>query len=197
VSASDGSYSINLNADGSVTNAIWGTPTSLTIDSNLSRGRLFTPNGTTISTSTIFSDTNLRGSGAIEQMDFSSPFFPIGAVLSKAFGSLFGTVGKSISMEASVVEQSASAPISGTVKSPIFIPSGTNAETIISGRVFSGHALNEMQSSGLMPSVIEDVIVNGSRAAGNETGTFVHQLNGVRVITNQSGKVVTAMPRTH
>lgn len=33
-------------------------------------------------------------SGAIEQMDFSSPFFAAGAVLSKAFGAIFGLTSK-------------------------------------------------------------------------------------------------------
>lgn len=54
-----------------------------------------------------------------------------------------------------------------------------------------------MQGRGLTPSVINDVIENGVVTPGNATGTFVNELNGVRAVTNQSGDVITTMPRTH
>jgi hypothetical protein len=75
------------------------------------------------------------------------------------------------------------------------VPRGTNAPTTIGGREFSGHAIDQMQGRGIMPSVVENAIQNGVRTAGSEAGTFQHVFEGVRVITNEAGRVITVIPR--
>ena len=88
----------------------------------------------------------------------------------------------------------AATPI-GRRGNPMNVPRGTNAPTTIGGRDFTGHAIDEMQGRGIMPSVVENAIQNGVRTAGSEAGTFQHVLEGVRVITNQAGGVITVIPR--
>jgi|GEM_PF-6642843 len=46
-----------------------------------------------------------------------------------------------------------------------------------------------------MPSVVENAIQNGVRTAGSEPGTFQHVFEGVKVITNEGGRVITVSPR--
>ena len=88
----------------------------------------------------------------------------------------------------------AATPI-GRRGNPMNVPRGTNAPTTIGGREFSGHAIDQMQGRGIMPSVVENVIQNGVRTAGSEAGTFQHVFEGVRVITNEAGRVITVIPR--
>lgn len=200
VSAKDGSYSFYLDSGGGVTNALWGgVPVTLHPICGTDQNVVITDGGTAIVTSTISVDMRPQG-GQITSMEFSSPFFPMGAVLGSAYkglGATLGTVGKSAGTEAAIAEQTVSAPIQGTTNSPILIPRYTNVRTTILGRSFTGHALDEMQSSGIMPRVVDDVILNGSKVPGRYPGTFLHELDGVRVITNESGGVITVMPRTH
>jgi hypothetical protein len=88
----------------------------------------------------------------------------------------------------------AATPI-GRRGNPMNVPRGTNAPTTIGGREFSGHAIDQMQGRGIMPSVVENAIQNGVRTAGSEAGTFQHVFEGVRVITNEAGRVITVIPR--
>lgn len=76
------------------------------------------------------------------------------------------------------------------------VSKGTNKPTNINGRDFSGHALDQMQGRGIPPSVVEDAIQNGSPVPGNTPGTtkIVGQ-NGVNVVINNSGRVVTVIPQ--
>jgi hypothetical protein len=71
-----------------------------------------------------------------------------------------------------------------------------NQATTISGRQFTGHALDQMQNRGFMPSVVENTISQGttfSTRAG--TTGFYDAVNNVRVITDSaSGRVVTVIP---
>jgi len=63
------------------------------------------------------------------------------------------------------------------------------------GRRYSGHALDQMQNRGLMPMIVEDTIQTGVRTAGrNGTNIFYNSVNGVRVILNQGGDVITVIP---
>jgi peptidase E len=65
---------------------------------------------------------------------------------------------------------------------------------MINGFRQSGHALDQMQNRGLMPSIIENTIKNGNITVGKKAGTTVHydSINNISVITNsQSRKVVT------
>ncbi len=83
VTAVDNSYSYNLNPDGTVSNANTGDYVSL--DYSGERGRMTTAAGSEIVTSSIWNrmaNNTFRESGAITQMDFSSPFFVGGAIAS-------------------------------------------------------------------------------------------------------------------
>ncbi|WP_089724734.1 DUF4258 domain-containing protein [Candidatus Thiosymbion oneisti] len=68
-----------------------------------------------------------------------------------------------------------------------------NQPTEINGRVFSGHALDQMQNRGIMPSVVENAIKTGkSFSARAGTSEFFDPVNKVRVITDSAtGRVVT------
>jgi RHS repeat-associated protein len=116
--------------------------------------------------------------------------------LPKTFGNIFKSF-RSINVVegAAATQRTATAPV-GRIGSPLMDVSG-NAAEVINGRTFTGHALDQMQSRGLFPTVVEDVIQNGASAAGREAGTFTHQLNGVRAVTNEAGDVITTYPKTH
>ncbi|MDY7573183.1 RHS repeat-associated core domain-containing protein [Actimicrobium sp. CCI2.3] len=70
-----------------------------------------------------------------------------------------------------------------------------NEPAVIGNRKFSGHALDQMQNRGLMPSVIENALTNGITFP-TRVGTtgFYDATNNVRVIINSgTGRVVTAI----
>jgi hypothetical protein len=73
---------------------------------------------------------------------------------------------------------------------------GTNKGISIGGRSYSGHAVDEMQSSGITPSVVEDAITNNKGVPGNKPGSMVHDssTNGVRAVVNEQGRVITVSP---
>jgi len=63
---------------------------------------------------------------------------------------------------------------------------GTNSTTTIGDRIFSGHALDNMQSQGIMPSIVENTIQHGIEIAGKNPGTtaFYDSVNNITVILN-------------
>lgn len=71
------------------------------------------------------------------------------------------------------------------------VPRGTNSPATINGLEYGGHALDEMQSEGFTPSVVEDTIANG-QATTQTSGRVAHYSpdNNVTVITD-NGKVIT------
>jgi RHS repeat-associated protein len=68
-----------------------------------------------------------------------------------------------------------------------------NTPATIGGRAYSGHALDQMQNRGVVPSVVENTVATGTPMPGNTPGTTVFHdpVNHVRVVVNQSGRVVT------
>jgi RHS repeat-associated protein len=70
---------------------------------------------------------------------------------------------------------------------------GANKGSNINGRDYSGHALDRMQGRGIPLSVVEDTIKNGVSAIGKMPNTthYTNNINGVQVITNSSGRVIT------
>jgi hypothetical protein len=66
---------------------------------------------------------------------------------------------------------------------------------VIGGRDFTGHALDQMQSRGFTPSAVENAIENGVRSLGNRPDAFEHVFEGVKVVTNKGGGVVTVIPK--
>jgi len=79
---------------------------------------------------------------------------------------------------------------------PLVVPRGNNTETMIGGRLYGGHSLDEMQSEGFVPSVVEDVIENGAPSLQSSGRMAYHSpSNNVTVIT-ENGKVVTVTSGT-
>jgi RHS repeat-associated protein len=76
-------------------------------------------------------------------------------------------------------------------KNPAYQPV-RNEPTTISGRNYSGHAIDRMQDRGIMPSVVQNTIDTGA-ASSSRLGTTVYydQINNVSVVVNAEGKVVT------
>jgi uncharacterized Zn-binding protein involved in type VI secretion len=71
-----------------------------------------------------------------------------------------------------------------------------NEPTRIGGRDYSGHALDQMQNRGVMPSVVENTINPRNRFPGKKAGTTMYYdaVNNVRVIVNsETGRVVTVI----
>ncbi|WP_158598427.1 DUF637 domain-containing protein [Notoacmeibacter ruber] len=71
-----------------------------------------------------------------------------------------------------------------------------NSPTSIGNRTYSGHALDQMQNRGIPPSVVEDTVSPGNLlGAGNRPNTSVYysSKNGVRVVTNSNGDIVTVI----
>jgi uncharacterized protein YukE len=97
-------------------------------------------------------------------------------------------------IESTLIEESAMAsnPV-GRRGNPIEIAQGTNSSTTIGGRFYTGHALDRMQGRGIPSSVLEDCIKNGSRNAGKIVGTYEYTTDGLKVITNENGKVITVI----
>jgi RHS repeat-associated protein len=68
--------------------------------------------------------------------------------------------------------------------------------TTIQNRLYSGHALDQMQNRGFVPSVVENTI-NKGQIFSTKSGTvgYYDCVNNVRVIINSNnGKVVTVIP---
>jgi len=71
-----------------------------------------------------------------------------------------------------------------------------NKNAIINGREYSGHALDQMQNRGLMPTVIEDAIRSGIVTKDPIVGRvrYYSQENKVTVVIEEvSGRVVTTL----
>ena len=69
-----------------------------------------------------------------------------------------------------------------------------NNSTTINGRLYSGHALDQMQNRGIMPSVVENAIQNCTGIPNKIAGRtqFYDSVNNISVITGD-GNVVTVM----
>ncbi|HTV54196.1 MAG TPA: RHS repeat-associated core domain-containing protein [Terriglobia bacterium] len=103
-------------------------------------------------------------------------------------GSLFGKADSEAASEAATVV--------GRKRFPINVAPGTNEGTTIGGRFYSGHALDQMQGRGLVPSVVEDTISTGSKTMGNTPGTTVYTTSQAKVVLNSQGNVITAIPQS-
>jgi len=79
----------------------------------------------------------------------------------------------------------------GRIGEPMDVPEGSNAAAEIDGLSYGGHALDEMQSEGITPTVVRDAIENGEKSVG-ESGRIGYYSpdNNVTVIV-EDGRVVT------
>jgi hypothetical protein len=90
---------------------------------------------------------------------------------------------------------SPSTPV-GRRGSPADVEPGTNAGgATIGGRRYTGHALDQMQGRGAVPSVVEDTIRNGTQSPGNLPNTIKHSTSQMDVVTNPNGDVITVIVR--
>ena len=68
----------------------------------------------------------------------------------------------------------------------------------VCGRDYSGHAFDQMQARGIMPTVVENTLRTGqSFPTRLGTSGFYDPINNIRVITNsKTGRIVTVIPGT-
>ena len=66
----------------------------------------------------------------------------------------------------------------------------------VNGRQYSGHALDQMQNRGILPTVVENTIKNGENfPARPGTIGYYDSSNNIRVIINShNGQVITTIP---
>jgi hypothetical protein len=89
----------------------------------------------------------------------------------------------------------ASTPV-GQRGSPMTVQRGTNSPAEIGGRQYGGHALDEMQSEGFTPTVVEDAIAQGQSSVGASGRiAYYSQANNITVIV-EDGRVVTVTSGT-
>ena len=71
-----------------------------------------------------------------------------------------------------------------------------NTPININGREYNAHALDRMQDRGLFPSVIENSIMKGKSSLDKVPGRiqYYDSTNKIRVIAEESGKVITIIP---
>lgn len=94
-------------------------------------------------------------------------------------------------------EKPASTPVGRSgkplgVASPKGVPANTPAN--ISGRDYTGHALDQMQSRGIPPSAVENTVQHGLPTPGNQPGSTVYYdpVNDLSaVVDTASGRVIT------
>ena len=80
----------------------------------------------------------------------------------------------------------------GSGRSPMQVPGPQNIPTTIGGRSYTGHALDQMQGRGFVPSVVEDTVARGVRTQGYD-GATIYTTEQARVILNPNGSVKTVM----
>ena len=102
------------------------------------------------------------------------------------FGRLIGRVGGLLSFG----RKSDRAVPMGAGRSPMHVPGPQNVPTTIAGRRYTGHALDQMQGRGIMPSVVEDTIQRGVQTSGRD-GARIYSTEQLRVIINPNGSIKT------
>lgn len=81
------------------------------------------------------------------------------------------------------------------LKNPLF-QARQNTAITIEGRVYRGHAIDQMRNRGIPPSVVENTIKNGELVNVNQAnGTFEYfdNSNKIKVVLNEQKEVVTAI----
>jgi filamentous hemagglutinin len=90
-------------------------------------------------------------------------------------------------------EKPASVPV-GRGGNPVNVAPGTNSPAAVGDLNYSGHALDEMQGDGIMPSAVQNAVENVTPVVGKEPGTtaYIDTTNNITVIVDSnSGRVVT------
>jgi hypothetical protein len=107
-------------------------------------------------------------------------------------GKLIGKItGEGSELSTNPAGKCASTP-TGQKGSPMNVPKGTNTNTVIGGRQYLGHALDEMQSEGITPSVVENTIKNGNWRLEGTDKVYYDPVNKIKVVTiSETGAVKT------
>ena len=103
-----------------------------------------------------------------------------------------GTVGSAGAVGAAADGGLPASAAIGRTGSEMYVQPGTNAAARIGGRQFTGHALDQMQGRGIMPSMVFETLTNGAIKPGR-AGATVYFSDYMKVITNPSGSVKTVM----
>ncbi len=104
----------------------------------------------------------------------------LGALLRDGLDSYFGSIRKEF-------DQPQAKPKPGSIAAILQPLLGV----VINGISYGGHAIDEMQSEGFMPSVVQDAIENGQETVGpSGRVSFYSQANNITVIM-EDGRVVT------
>jgi len=82
----------------------------------------------------------------------------------------------------------------GRSGNPIEVARGTNSPAIIDGVEYTGHAQDQMQGRGVMPSAVSDTIGRGAQTPGRE-GATVFTTEQFRVVVNPNGSIKTVIPQ--
>ena len=105
----------------------------------------------------------------------------------------FGFGGVAGALENATIAGEATTAV-GRLGSPIEIQPGTNVPATINGIDYSGHALDKMQGTGLVPSVGEDALLNGVQTNGRN-GATVFTTGQAVVVQAADGTIITAYPQ--
>lgn len=96
-----------------------------------------------------------------------------------------------------VATQTAKSPVgrSGNVLQEFTKGAARNTSTVINGRKYTGHALDQMQNRGIIsPTAVDDVIRNPAQVIpGNTPGTSVYIRDNLKVVANTAGDVITVV----
>jgi RHS repeat-associated protein len=100
----------------------------------------------------------------------------------------------------SIHEPPASTPV-GSINHPLSVgvpnKPPINKPTTINNTPYSGHAIDEMQCHGIIPSAVENTIQTGIPRPGNKPGTTVYYdpVNNITAVSNNTtGNVITVYP---
>ena len=119
------------------------------------------------------------------------------------FGSLLGLASPSARVAIAskfiqtVATQTAKSPVgrSSNVLQEFTKAAARNTSSVINGRKYTGHALDQMQNRGIIsPTAVDDVIRNPDQVIpGNTLGTCIYSRDNLKVVTNTSGDVITVL----
>jgi len=119
----------------------------------------------------------------------------VSSVFSGGFGTNYGAIARG---RRAIADDNPSLAtwFSGSRRNQLSQPEGVvrNADGVLFGREFSGHAFDQMQNRGIMPSVVEQALVSGrSHPSSVLAGRTIHHdpVNNVSVVTRAGGAVVT------
>ncbi len=132
---------------------------------------------------------------AVIQLDWADRAYYFGSLLGFALPSArVVTASKSAT---TVATQTAKSPVgrSGNVLQEFSKGAARNTSSVINGRKYTGHALDQMQNRGIIsPTAVDDVIRNPAQVIpGNTPGTSVYIRDNLKVVANTAGDVITVV----